>query len=140
MAILIALDYGTRRVGIAESDPLQIIASPLCTLSPIEALSFLGKKCHDETVEAIVIGEPHHTHSIEESVEVEKDIVVFIERLKDVIPPEVKIERYDERFTSMIASRALVAGGMKKSRRQEKGVLDMTSATIILQDYMQSRR
>ena len=66
-------------------------------------------------------------------------MVAFIERLRAVVPHTVKIERYDERFTSMIASRALVAGGMKKSRRREKGVLDMTSATIILQDYMQHR-
>ncbi len=139
MAILIALDYGTRRVGIATSDPMQIIASPLCTLSPDDTLALLEKKCREEEVEAIVIGEPHHTHSVEEEVEVEKDIAAFIERLKSVVPHMVKIERYDERFTSMIASRALVAGGMKKSRRQEKGVLDMTSATIILQDYMQSR-
>ncbi|MBQ1276055.1 MAG: Holliday junction resolvase RuvX [Flavobacteriales bacterium] len=139
MAILIALDYGTRRVGIAESDPMQIIASPLCTLSPDETLALMEKKCHEEHVEAIVIGEPHHTHSIDEEVEVEKDIVAFIERLRAVVPHTVKIERYDERFTSMIASRALVAGGMKKSRRREKGVLDMTSATIILQDYMQHR-
>jgi putative Holliday junction resolvase len=79
MAILIALDYGTRRVGIAESDPMQIIASPLCTLSPDETLALMEKKCHEEHVEAIVIGEPHHTHSIDEEVEVEKDIVAFIE-------------------------------------------------------------
>ena len=135
MARLIALDYGKKRVGIAHTDDLQIIASALCTLSPVETLVFLEKYIKENDVEAIVIGMPHHTYSIDASVSVEKDILDFISSLQKRIP-NVPIERFDERFTSKIAVGALIAGGMKKSKRAEKGALDMTSAAIILQDYM----
>ncbi|MDD4819299.1 MAG: Holliday junction resolvase RuvX [Flavobacteriales bacterium] len=135
MARLIALDYGKQRVGIAHTDDMQIIASPLCTLSPEKTLSYLKNYAEENAIETIVVGMPHHTYSTDAVVDVEKDILSFISTLQKALP-EIPVERFDERFTSKIAVSALISGGMKKSKRAQKGELDMTSATIILQDYM----
>ena len=138
MGKLIGIDYGRKRVGIAVSDELQIIASPLCTLSPEEALVFLKEYCTGNPVDAIVVGQPHHTYSAEAPVAVEEDILAFIVQLNSTLPG-MPVERYDERFTSKIAARDLFASGAPKGKRQEKGALDRTSAAIILRDYMESR-
>lgn len=139
MGKLIGIDYGRKRVGIAVSDEMQIIASPLCTLSPEETPDFLKKYCGEYPVDAIVVGKPLHTHSTEAPVEIEGDIRAFIARLESVVPG-MPIERFDERFTSKIAARDMFASGAPKSKRREKGALDRTSAAIILRDYMESRR
>lgn len=135
MGRLVALDFGTRRVGIAHSDDMKIIASPLTTLSPDETLSFLAQYHRDKGIETIVVGKPSHLYSSQAHVDVESDIKAFITRLEKAVPG-VAIERFDERFTSKIASAALYASGVRKSKRREKGALDMTSAAVILQDYM----
>lgn len=138
MGKLIGIDYGRKRVGIAVSDELQIIASPLCTLSPEEVLVFLKEYCTGNPVDAIVVGQPHHTYSAEAPVAVEENILAFVAQLESILPG-IPVERYDERFTSKIAARDLFASGAPKGKRQEKGALDRTSAAIILRDYMESR-
>ena len=140
MGILIGIDYGEKRTGIAVTDPLQIIASPLCTLSPEEVPDFLRRYCRENAVEGIVVGQPKHTHSTEAPVAVEAKIEKFIASITAVLPAEIPIERYDERFTSKIAALDLAAAGVPKNRRREKGVLDRTSAALILRDYMAWRQ
>lgn len=135
MGRLIALDFGMRRVGIAHSDDMKIIASPLTTLSPEETPAFLAQYHQDNGIETIVVGKPAHLHSAQAHVDVENDIKAFIAYLEKALPG-VPVERFDERFTSKIASAALYASGVPKSKRREKGALDMTSAAVILQDYM----
>lgn len=139
MGILIGIDYGDKRTGIAVSDPLQIIASPLCTLPPQEVPDFLARYCREHPADCIVVGHPSHTYSAEAPVAVEAHIQDFIAHLKAMLPG-VPIERYDERFTSRIAARDLAVAAVPKSRRREKGLLDRTSAALILRSYMDSRR
>ena len=139
MGILIGIDYGDKRTGIAVSDPLQIIASPLCTLPPGQVPDFLSQYCRDHPTDCIVVGQPAHTYSAEAPVEVEARIEEFIARLSRALPG-LPIERYDERFTSKIAARDLAASGLPRRRREEKGLLDRTSAALILRSYMDSRR
>ena len=138
MGKLIGIDYGRRRVGVAVSDELQIIASPLCTLSPEETLVFLKEYCAESPVDTIVVGQPRHTYSAEAPVEIEADILAFVAQLGAALPG-IPVERYDERFTSKIAARDMFTSGAPKGKRQEKGALDRTSAAIILRDYMESR-
>lgn len=140
MGILMGIDYGRKRTGIAVSDPLQIIASPLCTLPPQEVPDFLRRYCRENAVEAIVVGQPHHTYSIEAPVALETDIRDFVASLEKVLPEGLAVERYDERFTSRIAARDLACSSAPKGRRREKGVLDRTSAALILRDYMEARK
>lgn len=139
MGRLIGIDYGRKRVGIAHSDPMQIIASPLCTLPPAESLDFLQKYVRENPVEAIVVGQPHHTYDVDAPVEIETDIRAFIARLAEVLPG-IPVERYDERFTSKMAAHDLFCSGVSRSKRREKGNLDMTSAAIILRDYIAARK
>ena len=129
-----ALDYGKKRTGIAVTDPLQLIASGLDTVPTEDLLSYLERYFAGEEVACLVVGEPRqmdYTHS-----EVEPDIRAFIARVQERFP-HLPVARQDERFTSKMAARSLVEGGMKKKKRREKALLDEVSAVLILQSYLE---
>ena len=136
MARIIALDYGTKRVGVAVTDELQIIASGLTTVHSSELIQFLTAYILKEKVETIVVGEPKTllNEATNSSHEIEKLIKNLIKKF-----PNQKIDKIDERFTSKLASQAIFLSGVKKKKRQEKGLVDEVSATIILQSYMQQQ-
>ncbi len=131
-----AIDYGTKRVGIAVSDPLKIIASGLTTVHSLEVLSFLETYFRQEEVECVVVGEPKTLRNEDSSVA--QHVKGFVRKLQEKFP-RLKIERIDERFTSLIAQQTMLMGGLKKKDRQNKETVDMISATIILQGYMEMK-
>lgn len=136
MARLLSIDYGKKRTGLAVTDPLQIIAGGLATVSTSELFAFLQDYVRRETVERIVIGEPRQADgSPSENLERVKQ---FVNRWKRALP-DIPIEFYDERFTSVLAHRAMLDGGIRKKARQNKALVDEISATILLQDYMRAR-
>jgi len=135
---ILSIDFGKKRTGLAVTDPLQIIANPLETVATATLFDYLENYIKKEPVERIVIGRPTQPNGkpSENLARVEN----FYNRWRK-IHPEIPIDYYDERFTSVIAHRAIIDCGVKKStRRENKGLVDAISATIILQDYMQSRR
>lgn len=134
---LLALDYGSKRTGIAVTDPLQIIATALETVRTHLLLDFLKKYLEREEVEAIVIGMPRRLDSSD--THNTQAVRTFIKKLEATFPA-IPVHPHDERFTSSIALQAMIAGGSKKSERQEKGNLDKVSAVVILQSYMESQR
>lgn len=136
MGRIIAIDYGRKRCGIAVTDPLKIIASPLTTVAANELLAFLKNYLMGEEVDCIVIGEPRQMDYSES--ESEKFIIPFIKQLKKSFP-EMPIERVDERFTSKMASQAILDAGINKKGRQDKSLIDKVSATIILQTYLEMK-
>ncbi|UZD38419.1 Holliday junction resolvase RuvX [Capnocytophaga ochracea] len=133
---LLAIDYGTKRTGIAVTDPLQIIASGLCTVETPTLLAFLKQYTAEEAVEAFVIGQPKRMNSEDSSVEAE--IQKFISKLQQEFP-ETPIYRQDERFTSKLAFQTMIDSGLKKKQRQNKALIDEISATIILQEFLSGR-
>ena len=133
---LLAIDYGTKRTGIAVTDPLQIIASGLCTVETPTLLAFLKLYTAEEAVEAFVIGQPKRMNSEDSSVEAE--IQKFISKLQQEFP-EISIHRQDERFTSKLAFQTMIDSGLKKKQRQNKALIDEISATIILQEFLSGR-
>jgi putative Holliday junction resolvase len=135
---ILSIDFGKKRTGLAVTDPLQIIANPLETVATATLFDYLENYIKKEPVERIVIGRPIQPNGkpSENLARVEN----FYNRWRK-IHPEIPIDYYDERFTSVIAHRAIIDSGVKKStRRENKGLVGAISATIILQDYMQSRR
>lgn len=137
MARILSIDYGKKRTGIAVTDPLQIIAVGLATVSTHELFQFLQDYIGREQVERIVIGEPKQPNG-QPSENLER-VRQFVNRWRRAVP-QIPIEFYDERFTSVLAHRAMIDGGLKKKDRQNKALVDEISATIILQNYMESRR
>ena len=134
---ILSIDYGKKRTGLAVTDPLQIIAGGLATVSTCELFEFLLSYVKREQVERIVIGEPRQPNGMpsENLARVEQ----FANRWRKVMP-NIPIEFYDERFTSVLAHRTMLDAGLKKKVRQNKALVDEISATIILQDYMNSKR
>lgn len=135
---ILSIDYGKKRTGLAVTDPLQIIAGGLGTVETSVLYEYIEAYIQREQVERIVIGKPMQPNGqpSENMVRVEN----FYNRWRKA-HPEIPIEYYDERFTSVLAHRAMIDGGMKKkTRRENKGLVDEISATIILQDYLQSRK
>lgn len=135
---ILSIDYGKKRTGLAVTDPLQIIAGGLGTVETSVLYEYIEAYIQREQVERIVIGKPMQPNGqpSENMVRVEN----FYNRWRKA-HPEIPIEYYDERFTSVLAHRAMIDGGVKKkTRRENKGLVDEISATIILQDYMQSRK
>ena len=129
-----AIDYGQKRTGIAVTDPLKIIASSLATVNTHEIFSFLDSYLDKEKVELLVLGYPRQMNNKDsESFKYVKQFEIAFSRKY----PGIKIVFEDERFTSSIAAKAMVEGGMKKSERKKKENLDKISAAIILQSYMQ---
>lgn len=137
MGRILSIDYGRKRTGIAVTDPLQIIAGGLATVSTSELFDWLKAYIGREQVERIIIGEPRQPNG--EPSENLARVQEFVNRWRKACPT-VPIEFYDERFTSVLAHQAMLEGGLKKKARQNKALVDEISATIILQDYMRSRR
>ena len=133
MPEIIAIDFGTKRTGIAATDPLQLVASGLTTLPTQEVVPFLEDYLKTHEVAICVFGQPkRHDGS---PAEVEDEIKKFIAYLNKKIP-SLAIERYDERFTSKMAVQSMVEGGLKKKQRRNKALVDEISATLILQAYL----
>lgn len=137
MARILSIDYGKKRTGIAVTDPLKIIANGLATVSTSELLTFLLDYIKKEPVERIVIGKPMQMNG--QASENMARVQQFYNRWNN-LHTGIPIEYADERFTSVIAHKAMIDGGLKKKSRQNKALVDEISATIILQSYMDSRR
>ena len=137
MARILSIDYGKKRTGIAVTDPLQLIAGGLATVSTSELFDWLKTYMAKEYVERIVIGEPRQPNG-QPSENLER-VQQFVNRWRKAMP-EVPIEFYDERFTSVLAHQAMIDGGLKKKARQDKALVDEISATIILEDYLRSKK
>jgi len=134
---IVAVDYGRKRTGIAVTDPLQIIANGLVTVQTHTLLSFLEDYIQKEQVEKIIFGEPKQTNG--EASENLARVQQFVNRWKK-LHPEIPVEFFDERFTSVLAHRTMIDAGLKKKARQDKALVDTISATIILQDYLSSKK
>ncbi len=132
-----AIDYGKKRTGLAVSDALQIIAGGLTTVSTHELMDYLVVYCAKEPVERFVVGLPKQTNG--EPSENEARVRQFVSALKKKFP-DVPVEFYDERFTSVMAHQTMLAAGLGKKARRDKALVDEISATIILQSYMESRK
>ena len=133
MGRILAFDYGTKRTGIAVTDPLQLIASGLKTVETSEILTFLKAYCNDEEVVLFVVGLPRQMNNLPSKSE--QFIKSFIRNLKRTFP-EIPIKREDERFTSKMALQSMIDSGIKKKQRQNKAMVDEISATLILQSYL----
>ena len=136
MARILSIDYGKKRTGIAVTDPLQIIAGGLATVSTSELFEWLKVYLAKEPLERIIIGEPRQPNG--QPSENLARVQQFVNRWRKAVP-EVPIEFFDERFTSVLAHKAMLDGGLKKKARQDKALVDEISATIILEDYLRSR-
>ena len=137
MARILSIDYGKKRTGLAVTDPLQIIAGGLATVSTSELFDYLQQYVGREPVERIVIGEPRQPNGqpSENLARVEQ----FVNRWRKQ-RPDIPIEYYDERFTSVLAHQAMLDAGLKRKVRQDKALVDEISATIILEDYLRARK
>ncbi|MBX2944820.1 MAG: Holliday junction resolvase RuvX [Cyclobacteriaceae bacterium] len=136
MGRILAIDYGTKRAGLAVTDPLQIIATALDTVPSAQLLSYLKMYLTKESVDRFVVGMPRTL--MNEDSETAPAVRKFIESLKQAFPDK-PVHEVDERFTSSLAQRAMREGGMKKKDRQVKGNVDKVSAVLILQAFMESR-
>ena len=134
---ILSVDYGKKRTGIAVTDPLQIIAGGLATVSTSELFDWLRAYVAKEPVERLVIGEPRQPNG--EPSENLARVQQFVNRWRKAVP-DIPIDYSDERFTSVLAHQAMIDGGLKKKARQNKALVDEISATIILEDYMRSRK
>lgn len=134
MSKILAIDYGKVRTGLAETDPLQIIASALDTVLTKNLMEYLSKYLTQEEVNDIVIGLPMRAHGV--PGEIEEDIQKFIQNFSKKYP-DIQIHREDESYTSIRASEAIFAAGTKKKKRRDKTLIDRVSATLILQQFME---
>lgn len=137
MARILSIDYGKKRTGLAVTDPLQIIAGGLATVATSELFDYLKAYMAREQVELIVIGEPRQPNG--EPSENLARVQQFVNRWRKAMP-QVPIQYYDERYTSVLAHLVMLDGGLKKKARQNKGLVDEISATIILEDYLRSKK
>lgn len=137
MPRILSIDYGKKRTGLAVTDPLKIIAGGLATVLTHELFQFLHDYTQKEQVELIIIGEPKQPNGLpsENLARVQQ----FVNRWRKAMP-QIPIEYFDERYTSVLAHRAMIDGGLKKKDRQNKALVDEISATILLQNYMDSRQ
>ncbi len=136
MGRLVGIDYGRKRTGIAATDSLQIVANALGTVPTHAVEQFLSDYFAREQVDAIVVGLPRQMNG--EPSESMRYIEPFLARLRKCFP-EMPVILFDERFTSTLAHKAMLDGGMKKSDRRDKSKVDSIAATIILNDYLQSK-
>lgn len=135
MGRILAIDYGTKRTGIAVSDPLRIIAGGLDTVETYKLTAFLRDYISRNEVDIIVVGKPMQTTG-EPSTTYKKTVELVTNLSRSY--PTIKIVHFDERYTSTLAHRAMLEGGMKKSQRRDKAAVDKISATILLQGFMES--
>lgn len=134
MSKILAIDYGSKRVGVAITDSLKIIASGLATVSTNKIYSFLEEVIDKEMISHIVIGLPKNLDN--SNTDSTYEINVFINKLKQLYT-DIIIDSIDERFTSSMAKKAILSSGVNKKRRRDKALVDQVSATIILQSYLQ---
>ncbi|MDE7025990.1 MAG: Holliday junction resolvase RuvX [Paramuribaculum sp.] len=137
MGRLLAIDYGRKRCGIAVTDSLRIVATGLATVSTAKLNEFVKQYVQTEQVDAIIVGLPRTVQGDES--ESMRYIRPGIQRLRQAVPG-MKVEFFDERFTSVLAHRSMIDSGMKKMQRRDKAVVDEIAATIILNDYLQSKQ
>ena len=133
MSRILGIDFGTKRIGIATTDPLQIISSALDTVSPEKFFEFIANYFSEEEVEAIVIGAPKKLDNTD------ADIMPQVKKLVQTLNekyPNIPVHFQDERFTSKEAQRVILASGIKKMKRRDKSLTDKVSASIILRDWM----
>ncbi|MBI9036738.1 MAG: Holliday junction resolvase RuvX [Bacteroidales bacterium] len=137
MGRILAIDYGQKRVGIAVTDELKLIANALTTIHSKDVIAFLNDYVSKEKLDLFVVGEPKQmNNSPSESA---KFVEIFIKKLKKEFP-EIPIKKYDERFTSKIAFQSMIDYGLKKKDRQNKELIDKISATLILQSYLEANQ
>ena len=132
---LLAIDYGKKRTGLAVTDPLQLIANGLCTVQTTELERYILDYVAREPVERIIVGQPRQMNGQDSENMVR--IQPFVNRLRKLLP-QIPVELFDERFTSVLAHRAMIESGISKKARQNKALVDEISATIILQSWMDS--
>lgn len=137
MSRLLAIDYGTKRTGIAVSDVLQLIATGLTTVPTHTIFDFLKQYIAKEPIDRIILGFPKQTN--DKPSENLKNVEIFRHKLTKLYP-NIAIEFYDERYTSVLAHRAMLDGGLKKKDRANKALVDEISAVILLQSYMESKQ
>ena len=136
MARILAIDYGSKRTGIAVTDELQIIASGLTTVATNDLLTYLKKYTAKEPVELFLVGEPKQMDNTPS--ESEELIIKFLLKLEKEFP-NIPVKRIDERFTSKMAFKTMIDSGLKKNQRKNKALVDEISATLILQSYLYSK-
>lgn len=134
MPRILAIDYGTRKTGIAVSDPLQIIATGLDTIATQDLYDFLASYLEEEEVETIVLGEPLHADGNPAQIH---HLVVGVKRKLEKKYPDIEVVFQDERYTSEAAKEIIRQSGLKKKKRKDKTLVDKVSAVLILQDYME---
>lgn len=137
MGRIVAIDYGRKRTGVAVTDTLRMIANGLASLPSGDVISYLSDYVSKESVDLFVVGYPKQMNN--EPSENMKYVEAFTKQLNRKIP-DVPIEYYDERFTSVLAHRAMIDGGLKKKQRQNKALVDEISAVLILQTYLESTK
>lgn len=137
MGRIVAIDYGRKRTGLAVTDALQMIANGLTTVPSGELVKYLSDYVSKEPVDLFVVGQPKQMNN--EPSENMKYVEAFVAHLKRTLP-NIPVVYYDERFTSVLAHKAMLEGGLKKKRRQEKALVDEISAVIILQAYLESKK
>jgi putative holliday junction resolvase len=137
MARLLAIDYGTKRCGIAVSDPLKMIATGLTTVHSKDLLTWLADYTRKEPVETFIVGEPKRLNG--QPTDASQHVEAFVKHLRKQFP-EIPVQRIDERFTSKIAFKSLIDSGLGKKDRQNKALIDEVSAVILLQSFMESVR
>jgi putative Holliday junction resolvase len=137
MGRIVSIDYGQKRSGVAVTDTLQLIANGLATVPSGELVTFLSGYVSREPVELFVVGLPKQMNN--ELSESMTYIEAFVTHLKRTLP-DIPVQYYDERFTSVLAHKAMLDGGLKKKRRREKALVDEISAVIILQAYLESTK
>lgn len=137
MARILSVDYGKKRTGLAVTDPLQLIAGGLTTVETSALEAFVVDYARREDVERIVVGRPTQMNG--EDSENMRRVEPFVNRLRKLLP-DIPVEYVDERFTSVLAHRAMLDGGLKRKDRQNKALVDEISACIILQSYLEAKR
>lgn len=137
MGRILSIDYGKKRTGIAVTDPLKLIAGSGTTVLTADLIAYLTDYIARENVERVVIGEPLQSDGSDS--ENKGRVVAFVSKWRKLFP-QIPIELYDERFTSVLAHRAMRDGGLRKKSRQNKALVDEISATIILESYLESKR
>ena len=136
MSKIIAIDYGLKRIGVAISDESRVLAFGLDTVSVPEIIPFFTQIVNKENIDVFVIGKPLQKDNSQS--EIENEILRFIKKLK-LIFPQIVIERYDERFTSLIAKKTIIESGINKKKRADKKLVDKISATLILQSFLEKK-
>jgi putative Holliday junction resolvase len=137
MGRIVAIDYGQKRVGIAATDELQLIANAITTVRSADIWQFIEKYMKENSVEIIVVGEAKNLNN--EPSDSSKFIEPFVAKLMKKYP-NIRIDRFDERFTSKMAFNAMIEGGLRKKKRQDKALVDRVSATILLQSFLDANK